>query len=250
MRKTNKTIGALAAITALTAGVAMAGLQDIKGDLYAGYATQYNFRGVNLGDDLAEAGFNLSTECPLTQGTISLGVWYGSLNDSPSLANNQLNTSLGWNKDLGAFDLGLGFINYDHNGSIFGDTNEVYLTLGADLFAGIRGAVAVYYDLDDADGWYIEPTLSKSIKLNECVSLDLSAGAGFYQSYAGALEGTNHWFIGAALPWQARQNLTITPYVKYVDVSSGHLSGYDFTAGSATAGEDEVIGGVRASVSF
>jgi hypothetical protein len=254
MRNYKKTIGAIAAITALSAGVASA---EVEGEVIAGYASSYNFRGVELGENLAEAGVNLSMACPVTQGEFSVGVWYGSTNDDQSLVTDQLQTSIGWSRDLGFAELGVGFINYDFKGdpvqgvSNF-DTSEFCLSLSKELYEGIRGSVAAFYDIDLADGWYFEGALSKSFDITACAKLDLSAGLSVYQSYSSpalaslATDGVNHWFVSAALPIQVRDNLVITPNIRYVDVTSDNLSGGPTLA----TGDDEFIGGIRASVSF
>ena len=68
-----KTIGALAAASALVAGNAQA---EVEYELHAGYSSEYLFRGLDLGDDLVEAGVNAATEW---QGFgFSAGAWYGS----------------------------------------------------------------------------------------------------------------------------------------------------------------------------
>jgi uncharacterized protein (TIGR02001 family) len=240
MRNYNKTIGALAAVTAFTAGVAQA---EIEGDVYAGYSTDYIFRGVNLAEDLAEAGVNLSTTCPLTQGTISLGLWYGSGNDQNGTFDNQMNTSIGLTKEVGNFDLSIGYINYDHNGAVQIDTQEIYVGASTEVFAGVNFGLTAFFDVDANDSLYVEAAASKSFEVNSTVNLNLSAGVGFYDGDDNISDGFNHWFLGASLPWAARENLTVTPFVKYVQTDS------DYNAGISTDG-DEVIGGVRLSVGF
>ena len=240
MRNYNKTIGALAAVTALTAGVAQA---EIEGDVYAGYSTDYIFRGVSLAEDLAEAGVNLSTTCPLTQGKISVGVWYGSGNDQNGDFDNQMNTSIGLTKEVGNFDLSVGYINYDHNGGVQIDTQEIYVGASTEVFAGINLGVTAFFDVDANDSLYVEAAASKSFEINSTVNLNLSAGVGMYDGDDNIDDGFNHWFLGASLPWAARENLTVTPFVKYVQTDS------DYNAGISTDG-DEVIGGVRLSVGF
>lgn len=240
MRNYNKTIGALAAVTALTAGVASA---EIEGDVYAGYATDYIFRGVNLAEDLAEAGANLSTVCPLTGGTITAGLWYGSGNDDNGDFDNQLNTTVGISKEFSGVNLGVGYINYDLINGTGEDTQEVYLSASAEVFAGIVLGATGYYDFDANSGWYFETGASKSFEINETVSLNLSAGIGLYESSNTSDDGFNHWYLGAALPWKATEQLTVTPFVKYVDTDS------DYEPGLSEDG-DEIVGGVRLSVGF
>ena len=238
MRNYNKTIGALAAVTALTAGVAQA---EIEGDVYAGYSTDYIFRGVSLAEDLAEAGVNLSTTTPL--GTLSASAWYGSGNDQNGLFDNQTISSIGLTKEVANFDLSVGFINYDNNRGTESGTEEIYVGASTELIDGINFGVTAFWDVDATESLYVEAAASKSFEVNSSVNLNISAGLGFYDGDDNIEEGFNHWFLGASLPWAARENLTVTPFVKYVQTDS------DYNAGLSTDG-DEVIGGVRLSVGF
>src|SRR6188768_123162 len=68
-----KTIGALAAATALVAGNAQA---EVEYELHTGYSTEYLFRGLDLGQDLVEVGFDAATEWNGLG--FSAGAWYGS----------------------------------------------------------------------------------------------------------------------------------------------------------------------------
>jgi hypothetical protein len=239
MRNYNKTIGILAAATALTAGVAQA---EIEGDVYAGYSTDYIFRGVSLAEDIAEAGVNLSTTCPLTQGTLSAGVWYGSGNGQNDLFDNHMISSIGLTKEVANYDLSVGFINYDYNGGTENDTQEIYVGASTEVIDGINFGVTAFFDVDATESLYFEAAASKSFEVNSSVNLNLSAGVGFNDGDDNNDDGFNHWFLGASLPWAARENLTVTPFVKYVQTDSEYESGI--------SDGDEVIGGVRLSVGF
>ena len=238
MRNYNKTIGALAAVTALTAGVAQA---EIEGDVYAGYSTDYIFRGVSLAEDLAEAGVNLSTTTPL--GTLSASAWYGSGNDQNGLFDNQTISSIGLTKEVANYDLSVGFINYDNNGGTQIGTEEIYVGASTELIDGINFGVTAFWDVDATESLYVEAAASKSFEVNSSVNLNISAGLGFYDGDDNIEEGFNHWFLGASLPWAARENLTVTPFVKYVRTERNYSSGLSNDG-------NEVIGGVRLSVGF
>ncbi len=54
-----KLIGALAAASALAAGTASA---EVEYEIHGGYSSMYLFRGLNLGDDLVEAGVDVAGE--------------------------------------------------------------------------------------------------------------------------------------------------------------------------------------------
>jgi Na+-translocating ferredoxin:NAD+ oxidoreductase RnfC subunit len=69
-----KTIGALAAASALVAGNASA---EVEYTLGTGYSSEYLFRGDNLGQDLVEASASASTEWNGLG--LSAGAWYANL---------------------------------------------------------------------------------------------------------------------------------------------------------------------------
>ena len=87
-----KTIGALAAASALVAGNALAGTPTpapapvtqpapaIEYELHTGYSSAYLYRGLNLGQDLIEVGADVKMN--LSGFNLSAGAWYGTVNGS------------------------------------------------------------------------------------------------------------------------------------------------------------------------
>ena len=67
-----KTIGALAAASALVAGNAKAGVEY---ELHTGYSSEYLYRGVNLGQDLIEVGADVKMDVN-NMFNLSAGAWY------------------------------------------------------------------------------------------------------------------------------------------------------------------------------
>ena len=279
MRKHTKYVGALAAASALVAGYASAGTtapmapattsapveSGLTGEVHVGYSTQYEFRFVDLGSDLLEAGIDLSYN--LTEDlTISGGAWYGSVNDSQTFGNsfNELDLYAAVATNLGPVSLELGYIYYffsDTPGTL--DTQEVYLSAGLeDIFWGIGASATFYYDFDSQNGWYLQPEITKSFSLMEgCLSLDLSAGVGVADGHGlqlsdsfgsvGTADGFQGWFVKAELPWQFRENMAIAPYVKYVDADNGLVSDTPLVGGTGTlGGREHLVAGVKLSVSF
>ncbi|MGB0292495.1 MAG: hypothetical protein ACPGIA_07930, partial [Luteolibacter sp.] len=66
-----KTIGALAAASALVAGTAKA---ELEYSINGGYHNEYLFRGVQQGDDLVTAGIDVATEAYGL--SLSGGIWH------------------------------------------------------------------------------------------------------------------------------------------------------------------------------
>jgi hypothetical protein len=277
MRKHTKYVGALAAASALVAGYASAGStapiqsapatvtsgSDLTGEVHVGYSSLYEFRFVDLGSDLIEAGIDLSYDLNENFG-LSAGAWYGSVNDSQTFGNsfNELDLYAAASTNLGPVSLELGYIYYffsDTPGTV--DTQEVYLSAGMDLFWGVNASATAYYDFDSNNGWYLQPELSKSFEFTDCIGLNLSAGVGIADGHGlqisdtlgsvGTADGFQGWFVKAELPWQFRENMTLAPYVKYVDADSDLVSDTPLVGGTGTlGGREHLIGGVKLTVGF
>ncbi|MEK7948885.1 hypothetical protein [Luteolibacter soli] len=259
MRKYTKTIGALAAASTLVAGYASAGdLEGFTGEVHVGYHSNYDFRFVDLGSDLVEAGVDVAYALN-ADWSLKAGAWYGSVNDSQTIAGNfnELDLYAAAATSLGPVDLEFGYIFYtypDTNGS--SDTQEVYLSAFTDVAWGITAGATYFYDFDSNNGWYLQPEIRKSFQFNDCVSLNLSAGLGIadglnYQVPAnplsvGSHDGYQGYFLKAELPWKFRDNVTLAPYVKYTDADND-LAG---DINSIEGGQEHIITGVKLAVSF
>lgn len=251
MRNYSKTVGALAAASALVAGYASA---EIEGEIHVGYSNMYEFRFVDLGQDLVEAGVNLSTE---VGGGFSLnaGTWYASTNDSNAGSFNELDLYAGVSKEFGPVTLEGGYIFYHFLDTEGIDTQEVYLRATTEVAYGIGVGATFYYDFDSNNGWYLQPEVTKSFELNECLSLNLAAGVGIADghdlqvkdTFTGSLDGFQGWFVSASLPWEFREGVTLTPYVKYTDADSELVTD---APGLGSSGKEYVIAGVKLSVGF
>jgi len=126
-----KTIGALAAASALVAGNASA---EVEYTLGTGYTSEYIFRGENLGQDLVEASASASTEWNGLG--LSAGAWYGSYDDAENDVD-ELDLFTEASKDLGFVTAALGYIYYMNetsgNTNLVDDTQEVYVKFSRDL---------------------------------------------------------------------------------------------------------------------
>lgn len=255
MRKYTKTVGALAAASALVAGYASA---EIEGEVHVGYHNIYEFRFVDLGSDLIEAGVDLSYAINENWG-LKAGAWYGSVNDSQTIGGNfnELDLYAAASTSLGPVDLELGYIYYyfpDTPGT--SDTQEVYLSAFVDIVGGLSTGATYYYDFDSQNGWYFQPELRYGIEFNDCLALNLSAGVGIADGLnsqvssnlfsVGTADGFQGWFLKAELPWEFREGVTLAPYLKYTD-ADGDLAG-DFN--SFQGGQEHLIGGVKLAVGF
>jgi hypothetical protein len=244
---TKKMMGLLAVAAPLVATQAVA---EIEGSLTAGYSTDYEFRGTTLGEDLAEASVALSTE--VNGFTIAGNVWYASTNDNNAFVDNEADYTLSVSKAFGAVNASLGYIYYSYPEFAESNTQEIFLTLSTEIYAGITGTVTGYYDFDLFGSWYMNADLGKSFTINDQLALNLNAGIGAYESDPGFADGMNHYYVKAGLAWAPKENLTVTPYVKYTAADSDFPSEFTALSGSDGTGDggENVVGGVTISVAF
>ena len=217
---------------------------ELEAELYTGYHSIYEFRGVDFGDDLYDAGLDLSYAVSDSL-SLSGGLWYAD-ND----AGDELDIYVGLTKTLGAVDVSVGYTYYAFPGDSDFNTQEVYLGVSHELACGLGLSLTYFEDIDEIDGGYLELGAEKSFDLSECVALDLAAGAAWSFDYnadvdGGALDGFNHWYVSLALPWEFREGVTLTPYIKYVDAASDLDNDFD-----AVDSDDLFYGGVSLSVAF
>ena len=220
-------------------------------EVFGGYHTIYEFRGADFGDDMFDAGFNVSNT--FSNGiSLNGGVWYADTQGgSNQFSFNELDVFVGIGKTFGQFDLTAGYTYYtfpDSPGSL--DTHEFSVGVGTEIFYGIGTNLTYFHDVDLLDAGYLEFSASKSFELCSTINLDLSAGAAWSFNYTpdtngGGLDGFNHWYVKAAAPWNFYGDFTITPYVKYVDVANDFAS--EINSGTS---EDNFFGGISLSYSF
>jgi len=221
---------------------------EVEIEVHAGYHSIYEFRGVDYGDDLIEGGVDLSYE--LAEGlSLTGGAWYADTNGG---ALEELDLYIGLTKTLGKIDVSFGYTSYIFPGTSEINSDEVYFGLATELDCGTGLSLTYYHDTNEIDGGYLEAEVSKSIELSECISLDLAAGAAWSFGYnrdnkngTSDLEDFNHYYVSVATPWTICDNVTVTPYVKFVGAGSD-LDNHN----TRTASDDLFFGGITLSYSF
>ena len=235
-----KTIGALAAASALVAGTAKAELEYSIG---AGYHKEYLFRGVELGDTLQDYSLEVSG-MSYAGLDLTAGVWNAFFLESD---DNQIETDLylDASRDLGVWGLtgSVGYIWYinddnDDNNQV-DDAQEIYFGLSKELSYGIAADLTYYWDIETDNDGYVELGFSKSYELTNCLSLGLDTRIG----YAWEEGEFANWVTSATLDWAFADNATLSPYVLVVFDGQAHDL-YE------TNNEQEFIAGASLSVSF
>ncbi|NJM38419.1 MAG: hypothetical protein HC845_11490 [Akkermansiaceae bacterium] len=240
-----KIIGALAAASALVAGNAQA---EVEYELHTGYSTEYIFRGVELGENLVEAGFDAAYE--VNGFTLSGGFWATGFDESdstvPSGTGNQVDHEIDFygevSKDLGFATVGVGYIYYWNLGQRGVDDQEIYFTASRDLgFA--EASLTYYWDVVENFGGnqgYTELALSRSFELSQCVSLNVGSNVGYL------IEGGDFtaWTTKVSVDWGFAENAKLSPFI------AGSIALGESTESIWGTTNNELTGGAMLSVGF
>jgi hypothetical protein len=234
MQNYYKTIGALVVASAFAAGNASA---EIESEIHAGYTSEYIFRGLNLGQDLVEAGVNVATE--YNGFGLSAGAWYGSFNDSTGASFDELDLYGEVSKDLGFATASVGYIYYANLGAAGADAEEVKFALAKTLY-GVDFSLAYFWDVETDNDGYTELAASKGFELSPCLTLSTSAALGYL------FEHTEFAHVTAkvALDYAYSETATISPFVAH----SWSLTNDAATTHATT--DNEFVAGTMLSVSF
>jgi len=235
-----KTIGALAAASALVAGNAQA---EVEYEMHTGYSSEYLFRGVDLGDHLTELGLDASTE--VSGFTLSAGVWAATFANSPALTgetfDNEVDLYAEVSKDFGFLTASVGYIYYWNVGPLGADQQEVPLTISKD-FGFVNAYYTYFWKVDGpSNEGYSELGVSKSWELSPCLNLNVSSNVGYLVQGGDFTAWTNK----VSLDWGFADHAKISPFVA---VSLG--LGDSNEGGIWGSTENELLGGSMLSVSF
>jgi hypothetical protein len=234
-----KTIGALAAASALVAGNAQA---EVEYELHTGSSTEYVFRGLNLGDNLTEVGVDVANKWD--KFGLSGGVWAAAFNNSPlrtgNDVDNEVDTYAEATYDLGFATAGVGYIYYWNLGRLGEDAQEVYFSASRD-FGFANASLTYYWSVDGAnnDG-YTELALDRGFELSPCLTLNVKSSLG-YLIEAGDFTA---WNNKVSLDWGFAEHAKLSPFV------SASISLSDSNDTAYNGAENEYAVGTVLSVSF
>ncbi|MFM7182418.1 MAG: hypothetical protein ACKO2G_13265 [Verrucomicrobiales bacterium] len=210
----------------------------LTGAVTLGYASEYEFRGLDLGDDLVSADLTL-TYAMSDKLSLYAGAWYATLWDGDY---NEIDLTAGASYDLGFGTGGLLYRHYLYDGDI-SDNNEIGLLFStdADLLGGVSLSLGSYYDFE-FDGFYFELGASYSRSLTDMIGLSLSTGVSYVVDYNGVDgDGFNHVFAQLALPITLRENVTLSPFIRAT---------WAIEELEALGADDLVLGGANLTVTF
>lgn len=235
MRNYCKTIGALAAASALVAGTASA---EIEYEIHTGYSSMYLFRGLDLGDDLVEAGVDMATE--YNGIGLSAGAWFGSFSNNTPGGGDQRFDELDIygevSKDLGFATVAVGYIWYIQDKNLFDDAQEAYFSVSREFF-GVDFSATYFWDIESDNDGYTELGASKGFELSPCLTLNTGATLG----YLWEASDFAHLTARVSLDWAFTETATLSPFVAH----SWGLGNKD-----GLAYDNEFVAGTLLAVSF
>lgn len=163
-----------------------------------------------------------------------------------------------------AVEVGVAQYTYPHPKETSGSTREAYVKAGLDTL--LSPSLTVFYDFDEADGFYAVAGLSHTVEFSETLSLTAGTTLGwgdasyndFYFSYEPEVEGCpcavdadkaalNDFNVNLELAWQATDALTLSALGQYMTMVDDTLRrGADEIHGA----NDAWVGGVKAVWTF
>lgn len=247
MQNYYKTIGAMAAVSALVAGNALA---EVEYELHTGYSSMYLFRGIDTGDHLIEAGVDAAAEWNGLG--LSAGAWYGSFDSSAvpgGLDSDELDLYAEVSKDLGFLTASVGYIYYyypqsDNNKATFNFDNIGEITFGVSKDLGFAEASLTHFwgVTGPSNEGYTELALSRSFELSPCLALNVGTNLGYL------VEGGDFTALTTkvSLDYGFAENAKLSPFV------AGSIGLGDSSEGVGTwvSTENELLAGSMLSVSF
>ena len=212
-----------------------AGDPFLYAEVSVGYESTYLFRGVDFGDNAPWGGVDVGAN--VAPGvTFDVGAWY--INPGQAGFGDELDLYAWLNFSVGPASVGIGgtYYYFPEGG---GDAWEPGITLGFDLGYGLELGVGYYYDLE-AEGSYVETSLSKEIPITDSVSFNIGGGISFGDDYYG-VSSFNHAFVTAG------PSIALTDFATLDIYIGGNFPLEDLS----DAGEDDdVHGGASIALSF
>ena len=233
-------------------------------------------------------GYELSRNSAVIQPSMTIGykgfsanLW-GNLDTNPyspigtayASAWNETDWTLSYNKTLGLFNVGGGYIYYslpslNRDAPDRADSQELFAT--ASLNTLLTPTLTVYKEIDHYRNWYFLLGISHIVELNKMFSLKLAATASYllstdadtYPKFDGSALPTSDKFsnfhdgtVSVCLPIKATGYITVTPTLSYIFPLTGdakdEMKGFGLK-GSATPAERDssfLAGGVAVSFTF
>lgn len=185
-----------------------------------GIYSKYIWRGIVLNDDPVFQG-----SLTLGYGNWSLNIWHNtdtSNENGESGDTSEIDYTLSYatkiKEDI-SLELGLIYYDFPHATGLT-STREIYASVTWDKVF-LTPTLSVYYDIGRGNGFYVNASVSHSVKLTETLNLDIAAGIGaasqeMFEEYYGPENQTDFTDanIAFSVPFKFKK-ITITPSIQY-----------------------------------
>lgn len=231
-----------------------------SGAITLGYDSDYIWRGLQFAEEnwWVDVNYTFDLSCfGNGLGDLTLGLW--SLNENPgAYEETRLYVNYALPCPILGFDVTLDYVNYSFGNGIFNGPDDVN-EAGASISRDVLGIGVTYYvgwlDYNNPEGaeeWFHNLSFGRSIAVTDCISLEFESGATYWESQLD--EGFAYRYTTVSLPVSIGCQLTITPYVSYIDTNAGGPTHRDvagaFSNGTGFSPDDRFYGGVSASWAF
>lgn len=244
-----KTIGALAAASALVAGNAKAGVEY---ELHTGYSSEYLYRGVNLGQDLIEVGADVKMDVN-NMFNLSAGAWYGTVTNNigfpGSVTMSELDLYVEASKDFGPVTGKVGYIFRQYDLDFAKPTSgEIYFGVSHD-FGIVEASLTYYWGVSEVDVFGITPgvtdgytefALRHSFVITPCLNVAVSSNIGYLCDD----RTWTAWTSKVALDWAFAEHAKLSPFIM-ASVAIGEQNNTIWTSTT-----NQLVGGCMLSVNF
>lgn len=246
----------------IAAGTASA-LEDVTVDVSVDYVGKYIWRGQVLTNDPV-----LQPAVTVGMDKLSLGVWgnYDTTNISGERGEfTEIDYTLDYTDALpgveGAFfSAGAVYYSFPRALNVTSATTELYAGISMDTV--LNPTATLYYDIDEADGFYASFGVSHSLDVAELgvandmlKTVDLSATLGYGSNnynkeyWTESTDALNDLVITASVPFELCSSTTLTASCSYVSLLDGSINN-NTTGLKANQKSDYVYAGIGLSMSF
>jgi uncharacterized protein (TIGR02001 family) len=191
-------------------------------EISATWVSKYIWRGIDQLDD--DDAIQPSITYALGDTGLSFNVWgsYG-LDSSENLDEVDYIIDYTFSASDGV-DISTGLIYYWLDE--FDNTTEVYAAVTLTRLP-LTPSLTIYYDIDEADGAYINLAGTYDLLVTETQAVSLGAAIGVWSGYAGIDDGFGDLDLSASTSFDLGGGVTISPEVHYILVDDDSVNSED-----------------------
>lgn len=219
-----KTTGIMiaAALLVCIAGAAYAEGPAVAGSASVDVMSNYIWRGQKLSNSWV-----LQPSVGITYGPVGASIWGNYDSDRVETGSsgsghgefNEVDFTLTYTRQVGAFTVGGGYIYYAFDGA--NDTQEVYLTATYNVL--LSPTLTVYYDYDEGNGAFIIAGLSHTFGLPKDMAVKVGATASYniengimgFDRKGGKFTNFYNGELTSSLSIPITKNISVSPKIAY-----------------------------------